>query len=167
MSEVESNAKREQADALDTATRVQDMTTKNSKNVAKNTGAAKNVETTKEQNKAPAKNTNVFLLKGAVQDALKGRVGARTHSIHAVLLDAARVGALLSTKEITTLASAHLGAPCNATESHINTMRVQREFIVREGGAWRLSDKALALCGATWAQDAAPAKAPSAPKNKK
>ena len=113
------------------------------------------------KSKAPAP---VFVAKGAAEDALSGRIGARTHSIHSVLLDAALVGALLTTKQITERATAHLGAPCNATASHLNTMK-GREYLEREQGAWRLTDDALALCGAKWAQDAkAPAK--KAPKKK-
>lgn len=133
------------------------------KNVAKNS-SAKSESKAPAKNEAPAKGAQ-FLAKGAVQDALQGRVGARTHAIHVVLLDAARVGALLSTKEITSRATAFMqqtddSAQCNATASHLNTMREKRAYLEREQGAWRLTDDALALCGAKWAQDAsdAPAK---------
>jgi len=134
------------------------MSKNNTKNVAKNTGAKSE---TKQETKGAAK--NVFLAKGAAQDALQGRVGARTHAIHVVLLDAARVGALLSTKAITEQATSFMqqsdeDAKCNATASHLNTMK-SREYLEREQGAWRLTDTALELCGASWAQDAkAPAK---------
>ena len=135
------------------------MSKNTAKNVAKNAGAPKNAKKVKG---APQ---NVFLAKGATKDALKGRVGARTHAMHVVLLDAARVGALLALKEIVARATALMrdeqdndDAQCNAAASHINTMR-KRNFVEHEQGAWRLTDEALELCGATWAQDAdAPAK---------
>lgn len=83
--------------------------------------------------------------KGAGADALKGRIGSRTHAIHVVLRDATTP---LSTKIITARAAQLLGAPCNATASHLNTMRV-RGFIVRapEGG-WVLSEEGRKLIGA-------------------
>lgn len=103
-----------------------------------------------------------FVLKGAGADALQGRLESRTHAIHKVLLDAALTGALITTKEITSRATAFMqqsdkNASCNATGAHINTMKT-REYIVREGGAWRLTDVALELCGAKWAQDVSVAK---------
>lgn len=147
---------------------------KNSKQVvASEKNSAKSaVAKTKKTDSAPAKDKKettstasaVFLAKGAAQDALQGRVGARTHAIHAVLLDAARTGALMKTKAIEDAATLFMqqtdeDAKCNATASHLNTMREKRAYLVREQGAWRLSDDALKLCGAKWAQDAsAPAK---------
>jgi len=116
-------------------------------------------KTTKEkraEHHTKAVNTGALITKGAGADVLGGAIGRRTHAIHVVLLDAARAGALLTTKEITAQATSVLGVTCNATASHLNTMK-ERLYLTRENGAWRLTDLALKLCGATWAQDLTPA----------
>lgn len=81
---------------------------------------------------------------GAGADSLKGRIGARTHAIHAVL---ACAESALTTRVITERATALMGRACNATASHLNTMKT-RNFLVRENGAWALTQAGRELCGA-------------------
>lgn len=137
--------------------------------------AAPEKKTTKEQRAefiSKAQNVGAFITKGAAKDVLGGRVGARTHAMHAVLLDAAMTGALLKTSEIEALASQFMlaneyaSSECKAGASHMNTMS-ERKLAIRENGAWRLSDEALKLCGAKWAQDVETEKAPAKKKKAK
>lgn len=147
---------------------------KSSKSAPKNVESKAPVAPAKapDKSKAPAV-VVAFVAPGAATDAFNGRIGARTHAIHAALIEASEKAQLMTTAAITQRASALLGAPCNATASHLNTMshRVLSACVVgaddnatvltREGGAWRLTDEALALIGRKWGA------APEAPAKKK
>jgi hypothetical protein len=99
---------------------------------------------------------------GASSDALKGRVGTRTHAIHVVFMShypKPIPRAVIIAESVELLGADHPSSAkfAQTLGSHMNTMKT-RGFVERRDGGWVLSESAAGIAGVA---------APPAPKTKR
>jgi hypothetical protein len=88
---------------------------------------------------------------GASSDALKGRVGTRTHAIHVVLMahyPQPIPRAVIIAESVALLGADHPSSAkfAQTLGSHMNTMKT-RGFVERRDGGWVLTESAAGLAG--------------------
>lgn len=89
---------------------------------------------------------------GASSDALKGRIGTRTHAIHVVLMahyPKPIPRAVIVAESVALLTPEHPSVPKFAATlgSHLNTMQKLRGFVERRDGGWVLTEAGARAAG--------------------